>query len=250
MPGRSDYDRFSTTAEPDVAAGLRLGVGLDLFPTAGRDAPETLGDLDPVALVKVAVRLGAIAVLGITLLRAWGLPSRRVVIACLAPYGLFVAWAIASAAWSPLRALSLGQASGLVCMVLLSACLAVLWQSPRDTARIFFHLTLASILFSAAVIAVDFGAHDLSGLDREVSHDAAETAIGFVHPTTAGATASLGLVLLVGSYLCGNWRWTKALLLPGLAVLGMVMILAMSRMALLMAAAALAPLLIVRLRRL
>ena len=57
---------------------------------------------------------------------------------------------------------------------------------PRDTSTLVRHLCFALAAVSAFLVAVDFVAHDLSGLDREDSQ--ADGASGLVHPTSAGAT--------------------------------------------------------------
>jgi len=241
----SRADRSPSLYWPLACAWL---LGLLCFQLPGRDAPETVGSVDAIALMKIGVRLLAIIVLGITLVRAWHLPRRQVVVVCLAPYALFVAWAIVSAAWSPLKAVSLGQASGLVAQLLLTACIAMLWRGPADTSRILFHLCLAMILFSAVLVVIDYAWHEGSGLNRENWDELEDTASGFVHPTTAGATASLGLLLLLGSFACGGWRWTRVLLVPGGFALSLLLLLSQSRMAILMAGCVLPTLFIVRAR--
>jgi O-antigen ligase len=242
----------NTIARPSLAWPIACAwmLGMLCIQLLGREGPETVDALDLVALVKLAARGLAIVVLLVTLARAWHLPRRPIVMAALAPYGLFVLWAIASAAWSPLPAVTIGQAGGLVCQVLLAACIGVLWNGASDTRRILFHLTLACSLFCGMLLVAHAVSPDASGLLRshELEAEVENAAVGLVHPTTAGATASLGLVLLLGSYFYGQWRWTRVLLAPAGAVLSLVLVLAMSRMALGMALCVVAPIVLFRMR--
>jgi O-antigen ligase len=206
------------------------------FSAPGRDGPNDLGSLDLIALGKVAVRGLSLLVLGYAVFTA-DRSRRDRVLSVLLPWGIFAGWAIVSVLWSALPAVTLGQCNGLIDLVLLAAACALLWRGPADTEAILRHLTVVSLVFTTIILAVDFIRPDLSGLDRE-DGEIETGASGMIHPTTAGATASLGLVLLLGCRLLWGWRWTGWLMLPGVAIHVAVLLKANSRMALGMAAAA------------
>src|SRR5262249_44340061 len=153
-----------------------------------RSGPDGADGLDIVALIKLFLRFATIGVFGVTILRAWKSPRRPMVVACFLPYGLFVAWAFVSAAWSPLKSISLGQAGGLLGMYLFAVCIALLWKGPEDTSRIVFHLAAATTVFCTVMTFVDLGMHDISGLKRGETDELEGASPGIIHPTTAGAT--------------------------------------------------------------
>jgi hypothetical protein len=199
------------------------------FSLPGREGPSELGDLDLIALAKLGVRGLALCLLVGVLVRCWHWPRRQLVFGRLLPAWLFLAWAFASVVWSPLKAVTLGQASSLLVLVLLSAALGTLWTGPRDTSALLFHLSLALLCITVLILAADRISHEWSGLNRQEHPD--EGSAGLVHPTSAGATASLGLLLLVGSWLIWNWRWTRWLVGPGVVAHGLLFYLAASRTA-------------------
>jgi O-antigen ligase len=201
------------------------------FSMPGRDGPSDAGSLDVIALAKLATRGIVIMALGITLLACGSSPRRRLVLWCLAPFGIYLLWAIASVAWSPLKAISLGQAGSLTAELLLAAVVAVLWRSEADTSRLLCHLCCSLLAVTLVVLAAHIVSADLSGLTRGGEM---EGSMGIVHPTSAGATAALGLLLLAGSRLLWGWRWPTWLLLPGLPLFSVLLVLAASRMAMFM----------------
>jgi O-antigen ligase len=52
---------------------------------------------------------------------------------------------------------------------------------------------------------------------------------GLVHPTSAGATGSLGVVSLVAARVLWGWPWTRVLLVPGVIASGTLLVFAHSR---------------------
>ncbi|MFO0928102.1 MAG: O-antigen ligase family protein [Gemmataceae bacterium] len=155
-------------------------------------------------------------------------------LALLAPLFGFLGWAILSAGWSAIPGFSLAQAFSLVVLLLLSAVIGSLWRDERDTRTLLLHLALALLVVATAILAVDRINHDISGMNRD-DHLFEQGSIGLVHPTSAGATASLGLVLVTGPWLLWGWTWTRRLLVPALVIHSALLVLAMSRMALGMA---------------
>jgi O-antigen ligase len=223
-------------------------LGLICFSLPGRDGPDSLGSLDMVALLKVAIRMGSFGVLSILLIASWNHPRRRLVLTVLAPYAAFAAWAIVTASWSAHRAISLGQALGLIDLLLICACVAIHWRGADDVSRVLWHLTWALFLFSLVIVAADVISHDVSGLNRTEWSDLDGGSSGLAHPTTAGATASLGLVLIWASWSLGGWRWSQRLLVPATVVHCALLLAAASRTAMIMAAVVLGILFVLRAR--
>jgi O-antigen ligase len=202
------------------------------FSAPGRDGPSDAGSLDLIALAKLATRGLVCAALCLTLARVWNQPRRQLVLRWMGPFALFVLWSILSVGWSPLRSVSAGQAASLLVQVLLVATLALLLRSPEDTSRLLFHLNCSLLAVAVVILATHAVSPEMSGLVRGGE---LEGSLGIVHPTSAGATASLGLMLLVGCRLLWDWSWPRRLLLPGLFLHGLLIVLAASRTALLLA---------------
>lgn len=199
------------------------------FSVPGREGPKSTGALDPIALVKLATRLGSLALFSGFLLLFQHTPRGREVLVRLVPFGVYVGWAITSALWSPLPAVSLGQSMSLLVLLLLTGIIALLWRDMRDTSRVLAHLAAGCLLMSSVALAAHLLAPDELGLNRGELVEEGDT--GIVHPSTASATAALGLLLVVGSFLFWDWRWPRALLGPASVVHAGVLFLAASRTA-------------------
>lgn len=207
------------------------------FSAPGRESPKDDGSLDVIGLSKLAVRGFVIVVMARELVKCWAHRQRAVVVWCFTPFAAFLGWALVTAAWSPLKAVSLGQWGSLLAQVLLAAAIALRWSGPRDTATLIRHLCLALAAVSAILTAIDFVSHDLSGLNRDDFQ--IEASNGIVHPTSAGATGSLGIVMLIAARLLWGWGWVRAFLVPGLIACTALLFLSHSRMALAMTGVAL-----------
>ena len=204
---------------------------LIIFSAPNRESVETLSALDPIAIIKVLARIVALAVLGLALLRSWrGGPQHRLVLWTLTPLALYTLFAIASTAWSPLPAVTVGQSGGLLAMVLLTAALALTCRTEEDARIVLLHLTLSLIVVCLIVVVAHIIDPSLSGLTRGPLEDP-DGSPGILHPTAAGSTASLVLTVLLASWLLWAWRWTGRLLVPGLILAFVTLDLAVSRMA-------------------
>lgn len=214
-----------------VAAAIWMLMGL-VFSAPGREGPSGLASLDFIAAAKVLVRVALLVGFTAAIVSFAGHPKRPVLRRVLGPYGLFACWAVLSVTWSALTAVSVGQVAGLVLMWEFAFVVALVWNGPSDTEWLLRHTTLALLLVSAVIMTVDLVAHDLSGLNRAMFAEVDfAAAAGIVHPTTAGATASLGLLIVLACRACWEWRWARRLLLPALLVHGYVLIQAESRTA-------------------
>ena len=179
--------------------------------------------LDTIAKLKVAVRAISVAILAVMLLWHCNSPKCGAVVHCLLPLGLFAIWGIVSVFWSPLKTVSLGQIGSFTALLLLAANFALFWRSQACTSRIFLHLSVALLAISFGLTIARIFFADLGGGIR--SEDA------LVHSTMAGATASLGIVLLLGARLIWGSLWSRFLLFPGLGIHVVQLYLAHSRTA-------------------
>lgn len=235
------HGHHGTNGKPPGAPASGLGVPLACcwllvlvtFSLPGRDSPRNTNGMDVIALAKLVVRGGVVLLLARELVRGWGTPRGRVVVWCFTPFAVFTGWALVTVAWSAMPVISAGQWGSLLAQLLLAAVVALKWTGPADTSRLLRHLTLALVVVSGLLVAVHLVDPLLSGLSREDFEE--ETSNGLVHPTSAGATSSLGLVLLVTARLLWGWRWAKVALVPGILACGVLLELAHSRMALVMA---------------
>jgi len=200
---------------------------LTAFSMVGRQ-PEAAGEFDAVALLKLVARGITLGVSVLIIAGGWGQPRARVICNRLSPFFLFVAWSAISVVWSPMKGFSLSQASSLLALVLLSTAIGCSWQRLRDTSQYLFHISAAMLLYSAVVVAVAWVDFDTSGLNHRAG------VRGLVHPTAAGATPSLGLMIIFTSALLWEWRWPRALIAPAVIVHGTLLLLSNSRAAILM----------------
>ena len=117
-------------------------------------------------------------------------------------------------------------------LLLLTLALGILCQDRSRVSLILKHLNwglLASSLVVLIAYAID---PTVSGLNRSRIHSGGD---GMIHPTAAGATASLGLLLPVLCHFIGKIRWAKSTLMPCLVIHGCILVLSHSRTAALMA---------------
>jgi len=201
------------------------------FQAPGRESAGSVDALDPIALMKVGSRGALVAVLAILLLRLWRHSRRPAVMRCFLPLSMFVLWSLVSTLWSPLKAVSLGQSSSLLLLVLLAAVLAVPRSGPLETSAVLFHLSSGLLVANAALLGIHLVAPEASGLGHGALADSVGAG-GFIHPTAASATAGVGIVLLVASRLLWDWTWTKILLVPGLLIHAAILYVATRRVAL------------------
>jgi O-antigen ligase len=223
----SDADNRKLPAGAWLPLACALAVMLCTFSMPGREAPRSFASLDPIALAKLAIRLGALALLAGRVILSWGHPRLRAVVPLLLPFGLFVAWAAASSVWSALPAVSLGQSLGLLTLLLLSANVALSWRDERDTSAVLATLSVGLLVLSAVTAAAHLISPDEMGLNR--GELVTEGDVGLVHPSAAAGTAGVGVVVLVASLLLWGWPWARLLLVPGCVAHGAVLVLAASR---------------------
>ncbi len=202
------------------------------FTIPGEDAPSGKTFLDPLAMVKAAIL--AFQLFGAAALLYANRSDPRFRFAALTLSGmlLYAAWSVFSTLWSPLKALTLGQSAGLLALLLHSVIVAASCCKATHTSRILRQLCYSLIAFAAFTLTFHaFNPVD-SGLDRTVLHQGGD---GLVHPTAAGATGSLGLLLACLSFVLFRFPWAGRALWISTVVCGLLLYLANSRAATLLA---------------
>lgn len=186
----------------------------------GRNAPLSIGALDPIALTKLATRGIAFAVFGALLLRYNYSQRSPVLLRRLFPLMLFTAWAVASVCWSPMQAVTIGHAGDLVVLTMLSIAAGYLAQGTEECKRIFCHLTVIAMIMSLLLILLNLGA--IATGDRPK---------GYMQPNDMAKTAGAGLILITCCYLIWHWQWTRKILLLAVGIPAVLVFAARSRTA-------------------
>ncbi len=248
--GKLDNTKVASASAPSRWLWLAIGsawlLALLTFSLPGREGPESLAGLDAVALAKVGGRAGVILAAVWAIAHFWHHPRRRLVGGALLPLLLFLAWAVLSVSWSPLKTVSLGQSASLTAQLVMAALLGLLASRPDDHLRVIFQLNALLLAISSTVLTLHLLMPHVSGLSRDLAGDGG---IGLVHPTSAGATASLGIVLLLLTRLIWKPAWSQRLLFPSLTVYTGLLFFAASRTAMAMTAVLLAAGLLILLHR-
>lgn len=204
-----------------------LALMLCAFSMPGREPPSSFAAIDPIALAKLVIRLAALGLLAVRLALSWGHPRCQAVLSLLFPFAPFVAWAMASFVWSALPAVSVGQSMGLLTLLLLAANVALSWRDERDTSALLLVLSIGLLVVSAVAAAAHVLFPDTMALNR--GELVTEGHTGIVHPSAAGSTAAMGVVVLVASLLLWGWPWARLLVLPAGFIHVCVLVFAASR---------------------
>ncbi len=219
-PSESDFERLAWI--PLFCGWMLTLVCLD-WPN--RLGPGTLAELDPIALIKLGARGMSLLLLGYVIALLWRHPRRPVVMSMLLPFGTFVLWGIVSTMWSARKAISSGQAGSLLVLWMLAIVYALLSRSERDNSTVYRHLCLGALFMSTLLLVTNLAMPSWAALDRP----GFMASVGLTHPNTAGATASLGLILLVAGRMFWNWNWARWLLLPGILIHGPLLYISHNR---------------------
>lgn len=211
-----------------------FGLPIMTFTMPGKPSPSDLTFFDSLALLKVTILAFAVFV-GAGLIYANRRRGEfRFAIGMLTPFFVFLAWAIASVMWSPLKSGSLGQAGGLCALLFHCVIVAALCQNKLNTSRILKYLCYSLIAFGVLILAVYCVSPIASGMDRSVLLEGGD---GMVHPTASGAAAALGLLITTLCLVVGRFPWANRAMLISLLVNGPLLFLSNSRTATLLAAA-------------
>jgi O-antigen ligase len=189
---------------------------------AGREIPIAVETVDWIALTKIVSRVFVVVLLGYTCLRASSTRAFKIIRHRLTPFFLFALWALLSASWSPLKAVSFGKAFGLVVFALLSAVTAWVCVDERVRSKTLFHVGIMLLVVNVAnflsFIFLPVGDIDPRGGFFMTKNDAAQN-------------AGILIIILLVANIRLKWRWAKNLLVPGVGVSVGVLYLANSRTA-------------------
>ena len=184
---------------------------------------------------------GALLILSWTLLQHAGRDRLWAVLGKLGPLVLFSCWALLSTAWSSLPMISLNQSASLLALVVLAISIATFCRGPQDTSTIVRRLSWGLLALSSCLLLLRFAMPDVGSMTRDAG--------GVLHATYSASTAALGLLLVVAGVLLYDWRWSRRLLIPALAVHTPVLLLSANRMSFVMLLLALAVMLAAPRRR-
>ncbi len=203
------------------------------FTTPGRPSPSSLAFLDGLALIKLLVLLTVFFGGGLALIfKARQEPAVARTVKPLLPYFLFFGWAMVTVLWTPLPAVSVGQAGGLASLLVLACLVGLSSQDKSGVETVLKTLSLALLAFSLFVLTIHVVWPNFSGLDRRMLVHGSD---GVIHPTAAGANSSLGLLLAACCYFITRYRWAASMAIASVAIHGAVLFFASSRTALGMA---------------
>lgn len=190
---------------------------------------RTTGGIDALALLKFAIRTGTILLFVFLWLRNPDTAGKQKILWFYSPFIGYLIWASFTTLWSPLKSVSISQLIGLTSLLMLSAWVALLCRQPAQIVYIMKHLWLALLAYTAFILLVHLIRPDISGLTRHTKWDGLN---GIIHPTYAGATSGLGLLLtLLCPKALPGFKLRK-LLYPALAAFGALLLISNSRTAL------------------
>lgn len=205
-------------------------LSLWLLPIMGFTMPtvQTTDSWQVLDLVKLCI-LAVICFGGVYALYAnVGHPRFRKIVDPLLPFYVYFLWAFLSVLWSPLKSVTIFQSGSLAAMLFFTNAVAVVCADKDRIAKVLYHLNL-TLLASSFVLVIAYAIDpSMSGLDRSRIHTGGD---GLIHPTAAGATAALGLLVLTLCHYVGRFEWTKKLSIPCILIHGMIVFLSNSRTA-------------------
>lgn len=185
-----------------------------VFTFPGRPVQAGLSG-DPLTLIKLAAL--ASALFGGVLLFLLDRASKRMMrsLSVLLPFFAFLTWAILSVLWSPLRSVTLNQAGGLTALLLLTLHLSCAVEAPADASHLLKRLCQSLLVYSGIVFVAFLVNPTFSGLDRSIISERED---GLIHPTAAGSTAAVAMVLTGLCWMSGKFPWASGLVLPAIFI--------------------------------
>lgn len=228
------------SAVPDEDRGLNklTSFGIWCLPvltytSPGRPSPSSLAFLDGLAVFKLIILLVVFFGGARVILARLNSATLRT-LAPLAPFFLFLNYAVISVIWTPRPAITMGQSGGLAALLMLAALVSLVCQDAASVERVLKTLSKSLLAFSFFVLMVHILAPGFSGLDRRMLFVGSD---GVVHPTAAGANSSLGLLLAAMCLLIGRYRWAGRMAVAAVVFHGAIAFYASSRTGLAMAVA-------------
>lgn len=159
-------------------------------------------------LMKTAGRGATILVLVYSLYLVWKNPRRWEIAKLFLPIIAFLIFAVCSIAWSASKGTSLIQTASFATLIALAHVIGTIWDGEEDTSRLLKCCSIVLFMISFGLVILHFVKPDLGALTRNSS--------GLFHSTSAGASASLGVVILFASRVIWGWSWTRWLMVPAI----------------------------------
>ena len=191
-----------------------------------RSGALSLAGLDWIALLKVASRATACALLGLALVRTPDRGRRLLVFKSLLPWTLFATWAVATTLWSPFKAFTLGHSLELFILLLLAAAVAYHARDERFLSSLALNLVLMVFVVACGSLVL-FLLDPSGGIETQIQRP-----FNLGHPNDIAASSGLCLLVLLLVNLLWKWRWPAFLNLPVAIVCGAFLLVAQSRTAL------------------
>ncbi len=173
---------------------------IDSFGTASVLPPNVI------KLSKLIGRGMSIVLLAYSLYLVWHNPRRRHSLRLLMPVIAFALFGIVSTLWSASQTTTLNQTASFAIPIGLAVVIATVWRNENDTSRLLQYCSIVLFFISVVLIVLHFAQPRLGVLTRSSS--------GLFHSTNAGASASLGILILLTSWVIWRWSWTIWLLIP------------------------------------
>lgn len=160
--------------------------------------------------IKVLVRALCIAILSYNIYVSWRKRTRRDAMNLLLPLFIFGVFGVGTVLWSAMKTTTIVQAGTFLILMLLSMVIATHWKDERDSSQILKYCSLVICFISCCLIFLHFAFPQYGALTRASS--------GIFHSTNAGASAAVGIIVLMASRTIWGWDWTRWLLVPGLLI--------------------------------
>lgn len=221
----------------DLAVFASL-LALVSFSLPGRGGEAMTGGIDFIAIAKLFIRFAAFGWFSVIVWlhgKDCQRPTDGWVSPSLLPWFVFLGWAAVTFVWSPLPVVSIGQWFGFAALLLMSQVIALRVNEHNGEVEwpaLFSLMFCVLTIYSAVILVVYLFSPAVSGLDRSLSFRGNG---GLIHPTAAGATASLGMVWAVSRIARAN-RGSWLFLSFAVTVHAGLLIAAKSRSSMVMAA--------------
>ncbi|HMP79194.1 MAG TPA: O-antigen ligase family protein [Pirellulaceae bacterium] len=186
-------------------------------------APEGMDGLQSlIGKAKILIRFAVLGVLGFLLLTLMLRDRLMSPVVWHFPFLGFAAWGMISVLWSARPDESFGQVISLLTLILLSLAVSIHLKSEQDVSNLICFITLNLMGLCLFLL--------VTGTLIPSTHHMTRNGLGVGHSTNSGATASLGLVFIVGCWAFWSWRWVRTLLVPACLLFAAVSIYSANRL--------------------
>lgn len=182
---------------------------------------------DGTTILKMVTRLVTSVVVGLSLLHFASARGHQRIYSSLFPWAMFGLWATASVLWSPLPSLTVGHGAEVVLLCGVAAIAAITCNTERKVSMLFLNMTLVGLAMTV-ILFVFY--RDIVFSTQALIHG--KRPGGVLEANAMAGISGNYLILLLGSYFIGKWKWARWLALPGCLIHGLSIYVAHSRGAL------------------